>query len=107
MSRRKGELSTAQIDRQWPYQVALADVVDHHERYARSLAIEAFCKGDGIDASPRGFSFVAADRWHQVYCFATAEQAAAFRERFGGEPIKPKDRPKWGAWTNNKKDTAR
>jgi hypothetical protein len=30
-----------------------------------------------------------------VFCFADRELAEKFRERFGGELLDPKDRPKW------------
>jgi hypothetical protein len=30
-----------------------------------------------------------------VFCFAERAHAEQFRERFGGEFIDPKDRPKW------------
>ena len=44
---------------------------------------------------PRGHSFFRDHRRYVVFCFAERADAARFMERFGGELIDPKDRPRW------------
>ena len=66
---RKGELSKARIDRDWPHQVALP---------------ASKCWGSQH-----------LDHAAKVFCFADADYARQFRERFGGEEVDPKTRPKW------------
>lgn len=87
MSRRKGELGTFAIDRQWPHQVALPNPLG-----AAFPDIVAFCQERG--ASPRNHTYFD-DGWRIAFCFATAADAAAFQARFGGQPIDPKTRPPW------------
>jgi hypothetical protein len=90
MSRRRGELTKAAIDRGWPHQVALpadqcmgADHTLHHE----------FCAG--LSLCPRGHCFRRDDTDFHVYCFAKREHAERFKDRFSGELISPKDRSRW------------
>jgi hypothetical protein len=52
------------------------------------VTIHLFC--EGLSLCPRGHSFYRDGTDMNVYCFAER-----FRERFGGELIDPKDRPKW------------
>jgi hypothetical protein len=75
---RKGELSKGTIDRDWPHQVALSA-----ER----------CLGSNYVT--RGHSFRRDDVDMNVFSFAERAHAERFQERFGGEFIDPKDRPKW------------
>jgi hypothetical protein len=91
---RKGELSSAAIDKGWPHQVAVpADTVrganypPTHDR----AAFRSLCD--------RGHSFFRDDRHYVVLCFAERADAAHFMERFGGDLIDPKDRPRWGGGT--------
>lgn len=90
MSRRKGELSTARIDRTWPHQVAIPNKV----MVALWAEIRAFCQG--MSQSPLGHSYVEDDVHMNVLCFATREDAERVAQRFGGTIIDPKDRPRWG-----------
>lgn len=85
MVRRKGELSDAQINRDWPHQVALRDPQDHKARFALHVDGIAYCQEHGLNRSPRGHSFYRDDRWHNIHCFAEQAQAEMFMARFGGE----------------------
>ena len=85
MGRRKGELTTATIDRGWPYQVAVpaTDCRGSHGRF-----MDAFCLD--LSVCERQRSVFHEDKWWIVYCFADAEHAEKFRMRFGGERFHPK-----------------
>jgi hypothetical protein len=92
MVRRKGEITSAQIDREWPHQVALpADLV----RGSNYVVIHDFCRSESLSLSPRGHSFRGDDDWHICFCFAERERAERFQGRFGGELIDPASRPRW------------
>ena len=87
---RRGELSKAAIDRHWPHQVALPA---YRCTGGNFVTIHLFC----VDLSlcPRGHSFYRDGMDMNVFCFAERAHAELFQERFGGEFIDPKDRPKW------------
>ena len=87
---RKGELSKGTIDRDWPHQVALPAERCLGGNY---VTIRLFC--DGLSLCPRGHSFRRDDTDMNVFCFAERSHAEQFQQRFGGEFIDPKDRPKW------------
>jgi hypothetical protein len=80
--RRKGEITYGRIRREWPHHVALpADKVmgksyDLVHGFASALSV-----------APRTLSFRRDDVDYVVFCFIKAEDADAFRERFGGEAI--------------------
>ena len=64
MNRRKGELSSSAIDREYPHQVIVPWAVlsggnYHYVRY--------FC--EGLSVAPGGHSIVKNDEWHHVFCF--------------------------------------
>ena len=90
MSRRKGELSSVQIDRGWPHQVALPERALPYRDY---IAMQLFCAD--LSLSPRGHTFVRDGQYFNVYCFAERTDAETFRTKFGGEFIDPKDRPQF------------
>ena len=79
MRRRKGELSPARIDREFPHQIIVpcSLLSGGHYHFVRY-----FC--DGLSAAPRGHSVVKDDEWHQVFCFRERADAELFRLRFGG-----------------------
>ncbi|TKT79027.1 hypothetical protein [Aquamicrobium sp. LC103] len=94
MSKRKGELSTARIDREWPHQVAILDDLCCRENY---WILDAFCRARS--ASPRARSVIAI--WpdgklatFRIYCFQERVHAQEFIKAFGGEPFDPSDRAK-------------
>ena len=97
MSRRKGEITSAQIDREYPHQVAVADIEgDFKGRMVRHDAIEDFCRG--LSRAPLGHNVVWKDHYWHVHCFADSEHAARFKERFEGVDFNPKDRGRGHAW---------
>jgi hypothetical protein len=87
---RKGELSKATIDRDWPHHVALLAYRCTGGNY---LIIRLCC--EGLSLCDRGHSFYRDSTDMNIFCFAERAHAEQFRERFGGEFIDPKDRPKW------------
>lgn len=96
--RRKGELSQAEITRRWPHHVALQQLADHAAQYTRNIAIDAFLVEAGNAVAPRGYSILHQDTWFEVRCFASAETAAGFIQRFGGRPFDPKAKPRGPGW---------
>jgi hypothetical protein len=56
-------------------------------------AIRDFCKG--LSLCPRGHYFYRDTIGFNVYCFAEPEHAEQFCNRFDGELVDPKDRPRW------------
>jgi len=99
MSRRKGELTTAAINRGWPHQVAIpaTQCMGSHGRF-----MDAFCLD--LSMCERHQSVFHEDKWWIVYCFADAEHAEKFRMRFGGERFDPKDRGRGSNWAHWYKD---
>jgi hypothetical protein len=89
---RRGELSKATIDRDWPHQVALPAYRCSGRNY---VTIHLFRDGERLSLCPRGHSFYRDGVDMNVFRFAQHRHAEQFRERFGGEFIDPKDRPKW------------
>jgi hypothetical protein len=77
------------IDRDWPHQVAVPSpvVVDRFE--------EIHAAASRLGACLRTHAFRRDDVDHVVYCFARADQAKTFQAQFGGEPMRPEERPKW------------
>lgn len=89
---RKGELSKAMMDRQWPHQVVLPAPRCAGGTY---VSIRLFCDEHGLSLCTRTHSFRRDDLDHVVFCFAERRHAEKFPERFGGDFLDPKDRPKW------------
>jgi hypothetical protein len=89
MVRRKGELSTWAIDREWPHQVALPASRCSGPNYP---ILRQFC--EGLWLCQRGHCFRRDDADWVVWCFADPEHAARFQRCFGGELMDPASRPK-------------
>ena len=96
--RRKGELSSAAIDRGWPYQVALAARFWERGGYQE---IHEFCKD--LSLCSRGHAVFHDKQWFNVYCFSEAEHAERFMKRFGGEKFDPESHGKGARWANWKR----
>jgi hypothetical protein len=96
--RRKGELSPAQIDREWPHQVALLASACAGGGYK---TIHAFC--EELTLCPCGHAVFHDGQWFNVYCFAEAADAEKFLRQFGGEKFDPKQRGKGSNWAHWKK----
>lgn len=93
MTRRKGEITSAQIDREYPLQIALpAEQVAGRNH---DLILTACAR---LEAAPRTHSVRHDDRWYVVYCFPTDTAACGFQAIFGGEPFNPKDRGRGTQW---------
>ena len=93
MSRRKGELSPAGVDRDWPHQIMVPadEVLNQNYEAART-----FCAD--LSLCPRGHSIFKDDRWHRVFCFSEKADAEKFHERFGGEWFDPATRRRGTSW---------
>jgi hypothetical protein len=89
---RKGELSKAMMDRDWPHQVALPAYRCLGHEY---LTIHIFCHAEGLSLCRRRQSYRQDDIDMTVFCFAEREHADQFQARFGGELIDPATRPRW------------
>ena len=96
MSRRKGELTSGRINREWPHQVALP--ADHllGKNYDVTYG---FCRD--LSLCPRGHTVRRDDVTYSVLCFADPTHADLFCERFNGERFDPNDMgrgPNWHLW---------
>ena len=87
---RKGELSKGTIDREWPHQVALRADRCTGPNY---VTIHLFC--EELSLCVRGHFFYRDGIGMNVFCFAKRAHADRFQQRFGGEFVDPKDRPRW------------
>ena len=96
--RRKGELSSAAIDREWPHQVVLPARIGQGDGYGE---IHEFCRD--LTLCTRGHSLCHDDQWFHVYCFKEADDARKFMERFGGERFHPSERGRGRHWAKWKK----
>ena len=96
--RRKGELSPAGIDRDWPPQVVLPARFCERGGYNE---IHDFCKE--LTLCTRGHAVFHDREWFHVYCFEKLEDADKFRLRFGGDKFDPKQRGKGSNWARWKK----
>ena len=70
---RKGELSKATIDRDWPHQVALPEYRCSGHNY---VTIHLFC--EGLSLCPRGHFFYRDGVGMNVFCFAERAHAEHF-----------------------------
>jgi hypothetical protein len=93
MVRRKGEMTSAQIDRQFSHQIVIrADLYSGSSH----RTVQYFCVG--LSLAPRNHSVVIDDHWHVVFCFADKADAEKFRSRFGGEWFDPTRRGRGHRW---------
>jgi hypothetical protein len=86
MTRRKGELTTTQLKRDWPHHVALP--VEKVRGIANGETVRGFA--GTLSAAALTYHLRRGDDDHRVvFCFKTAEDAQTFAERFGGERLGP------------------
>ena len=93
MSRRKGEITPAGIDREFPHQILLPAASYSGANYR---FVQAFCIG--LSLAPRGHAIFKNDAWHYVFCFAKQADAEKLLERFGGEWFDPATRGRGRRW---------
>ena len=89
---RKGELSKAEMDRQWPHQIALPAYRCIGHRY---LTIQFFCEAQRLSLCRCRHSFRENDLDMTFFCFAERAHAEQFQARFGGDFLDRIDPPKW------------
>ena len=96
--RRKGELSAAAIDQDWPYQVVLPARMCERDGYSE---IHEFCRD--LTLCSRGHALYHDGQWFHVYCFEEPADAQKFMERFGGEKFNPIERARGSNWASGGK----
>ena len=97
MSRRKGEVTPAYVNRHYPHQVAIvAELATYRERGAQ---VTAFTRP--LSLAPRNHFVMADDVHYSVYCFADRAHATLFLKEFGGEMVDPAELGRgtnWSLW---------
>ena len=93
MPRRKGELTAAALDREYPFQVILPARCYSGANYK---IICKFC--EGLSLAPRGHAVVKDDEWHHVFCFSVQDDAEKLLQQFGGEWFDPQTRGRGQRW---------
>ncbi len=85
MSRRKGEVTSREIDRSHPHQV---EIVVPEGGLGKGLeTMHAFCRGRDFHTRSIGRKRIERRQDGMRWCFAAPEHADAFHARFGGERL--------------------
>lgn len=99
MSARKGELTAADIDRGWPFQIALDSALCTG---TQSALQDEFCKG--LSRCVRGHTLLHVDKTFLIQCFSLKEDAEKFMAKFGGEWFDPGERGRGQRWNKSDKE---
>jgi hypothetical protein len=88
MAYRKGELTKAQINRDWPHQLALPVELATGKNYT---ILDRFCRG--LSVCPADYRRDGVE--HIAYCFRERSDAEYVQVYFGGESVDPNDLGRW------------